>query len=208
MSVHILEHPLLKHKLTLMRDKNTGTKEFRELAQEMATLMVYEVTRELKTKEVEVETPLKTGVFPKIDGKMPCVAPILRAGIGMLNGVLNLMPGAEVGFIGMYRDEQTLEPVEYYFKLPEDSDKRMMIVIDPMLATGGSAADAIDMLKKSGCSNIKLVSILAAPEGIEAVSKAHPDIDIYAAAVDEGLNENGYIVPGLGDAGDRLFGTK
>lgn len=208
MSVHVLEHPLLKHKLSVMRDKNTGTKEFRELAEEMATLMVYDVTRDLKTKEVEIETPLKTAKFPEIDGKMLGVVPVLRAGLGMLNGVLNLIPGAKVGFIGMYRDEKTLEPVEYYCKLPEDADKRMMIVIDPMLATGGSARDAISMLKARGCNNIKLVNILAAPEGIETVSKAHPDVDIYVAAVDKGLNEDGYIVPGLGDAGDRLFGTK
>lgn len=208
MSVHILEHPLLKHKLSIMRDKNTGTKQFRELAEEMAMLMVYDVTRDLKTKEVEIETPLETSTFPQIDGKMLGVVPVLRAGVGMLNGVLNLIPGAKVGFIGMYRDEETLEPVEYYCKLPEDADKRMMIVIDPMLATGGSARDAITMLKERGCKNIKLVNILAAPEGIETVSKAHPDVDIYVAAVDVGLNENGYIVPGLGDAGDRLFGTK
>ena len=208
MSVHVLEHPLLKHKLSIMRDKNTGTKQFRELAEEMAMLMVYDVTRDLKTKEVEIETPLMKAQVPEIDGKMLGVVPVLRAGVGMLNGVLNLIPGAKVGFIGMYRDEETLEPVEYYCKLPEDADKRMMIVIDPMLATGGSARDAITMLKERGCKNIKLVNILAAPEGIETVAKAHPDVDVYVAAVDEGLNENGYIVPGLGDAGDRLFGTK
>lgn len=208
MSVHILEHPLLKHKLSIMRNKDTGTKQFRELAEEMAMLMVYDVTRDLKTKDVEVETPLAKTMCPEIDGKMLGVVPVLRAGVGMLNGVLNLIPGAKVGFIGMYRDEETLEPVEYYCKLPEDADKRMMIVIDPMLATGGSARDAITMLKDRGCKNIKLVNILAAPEGIETVSKAHPDVDIYVAAVDEGLNEDGYIVPGLGDAGDRLFGTK
>lgn len=208
MSVHILDHPLLKHKLSIMRDKNTGTKQFRELAEEMAMLMVYDVTRDLKTKEVEIETPLAKAEFPQIDGKMLGVVPVLRAGLGMFNGVLNLIPGAKVGFIGMYRNEETLEPVEYYCKLPEDSDKRIMIVIDPMLATGGSARDAISMLKEKGCSNIKLVNILAAPEGLKTVSEAHPDIDIYVAAVDEGLNENGYIVPGLGDAGDRLFGTK
>lgn len=208
MSVHILEHPLLKHKLSIMRDKNTGTKQFRELAEEMAMLMVYDVTRDLKTKEVEVETPLAKAMCPEIEGKMLGVVPVLRAGVGMLNGVLNLIPGAKVGFIGMYRDEDTLEPVEYYCKLPEDADKRMMIVIDPMLATGGSARDAITMLKERGCKNIKLVNILAAPQGIKTVSEAHPDVDIYVAAVDEGLNEDGYIVPGLGDAGDRLFGTK
>lgn len=208
MSVYVLDHPLLKHKLSIMRDKDTGTKEFRELAEEMAMLMVYDVTRDLKTKEVEIETPLAKAKFPKIDGKMLGIVPVLRAGLGMLNGVLNLIPGAKVGFIGMYRDEETLKPVEYYCKLPDDSDKRMMIVIDPMLATGGSARDAITMLKERGCKNIKLVNILAAPEGIKTVSQAHPDVDIYVAAVDEGLNSQGYIIPGLGDAGDRLFGTK
>ncbi|MEG0383098.1 MAG: uracil phosphoribosyltransferase, partial [Christensenella sp.] len=205
-STHILDHPLLQHKVSMIRDKNTGTKEFRELVKEIAMLMVYEVTRDLPLKEVELETPITMARTKVIEGKMIGIVPVLRAGLGMVEGVLNLIPGAKVGHIGLYRDPETLEPVEYYCKLPMDSEERTLIVLDPMLATGGSAADAITLIKKRGCKNIKLVNIIASPEGIEAVRKAHPDVDIYVASVDDGLNDHAFIVPGLGDAGDRLFG--
>ncbi|MEG0595127.1 MAG: uracil phosphoribosyltransferase, partial [Christensenella sp.] len=203
-STHILDHPLLQHKVSMIRDKNTGTKEFRELVKEIAMLMVYEVTRDLPLKEVELETPITMARTKVIEGKMIGIVPVLRAGLGMVEGVLNLIPGAKVGHIGLYRDPETLEPVEYYCKLPMDSEERTLIVLDPMLATGGSAADAITLIKKRGCKNIKLVNIIASPEGIEAVRKAHPDVDIYVASVDDGLNDHAFIVPGLGDAGDRL----
>ncbi|WP_066688054.1 uracil phosphoribosyltransferase [Christensenella intestinihominis] len=207
-SAHVLDHPLLQHKVSMIRDKNTGTKEFRELVKEIAMLMVYEVTRDMPLKEVEVETPITMARTKVIAGKMVGIVPVLRAGLGMVEGVLNLIPGAKVGHIGLYRDPDTFEPVEYYCKLPVDAQERELIVLDPMLATGGSASDAIALIKKRGCNNIKLVNIIASPEGIETVRKAHPDVDVYVAAVDEGLNDHAYIVPGLGDAGDRLFGTK
>lgn len=207
-NVHVLDHPLLQHKVSMIRDKNTGVKEFRELVEEIAMLMVYEVTRDLPLREIEVETPITKARTRVIAGKTLGVIPILRAGLGMVEGVLSLVPGAKVGHIGLYRDPETLEPVEYYCKLPVDAQERELIVLDPMLATGGSASDAIALIKKRGCTNIKLVCIIASPEGIETVHKNHPDVEIYVAAVDEGLNDHAYIVPGLGDAGDRLFGTK
>ncbi|MDL2236455.1 uracil phosphoribosyltransferase [Christensenellaceae bacterium OttesenSCG-928-K19] len=205
---HILDHPLLQHKVSKIRDKNTGVKEFRELVTEIAMLMVYEVTRDLPLKEIEVETPITKAKTKVIAGKTLGIIPILRAGLGMVDGVLNLIPSAKVGHIGLYRDPESLKPVEYYCKLPKDVEERDLIVLDPMLATGGSASDAISLLKEHGCKTIKLVCIIAAPEGIQAVVDAHPDVDVYVAAEDAGLNEHAYIVPGLGDAGDRLFGTK
>lgn len=205
---HVLDHPLLQHKVSKIRDKNTGVKEFRELVKEIAMLMVYEVTRDLPLREIEVETPITRAKTNIIAGKTLGIVPVLRAGLGMVEGVLNLLPSAKVGHIGVYRDPETLKPVEYYCKLPMDSEERDLIVLDPMLATGGSACDAITMIKKRGCKNVKLVCIIAAPEGVRAVEDAHPDVDIYVAAVDTGLNDHAYIVPGLGDAGDRLFGTK
>ncbi len=205
---HVLDHPLLQHKVSKIRDKNTGVKEFRELVKEIAMLMVYEVTRDLPLREIEVETPITRAKTNIIAGKTLGIVPVLRAGLGMVDGVLNLLPSAKVGHIGVYRDPETLKPVEYYCKLPIDSEERELIVLDPMLATGGSACDAITMIKQRGCKNIKLVCIISAPEGIRAVEDAHPDVDIYVAAVDTGLNDHAYIVPGLGDAGDRLFGTK
>ncbi len=205
---HVLDHPLLQHKVSLIRDKNTGVKEFRELVKEIAMLMVYEVTRDLPLKEVEIETPITKAKTKVIAGKMLGIVPVLRAGLGMVEGVLNLIPAARVGHIGLYRDPETLQPVEYYCKLPTDIEERELIILDPMLATGCSANDAIALIKKNGCKNIKLVCILAAPEGIQAVVDEHPDVDVYVAAVDAGLNDHAYIVPGLGDAGDRLFGTK
>lgn len=206
--VHVFDHPLIQHKLSIMRDINTGCKEFRELLSEIAMLMVYEVTRDFPTEEVVVETPICKTVCKKMAGKPIGIIPILRAGLGMVEGVMNLVPNAKVGHIGLYRDPETLQPVEYYCKLPEDAQHRQLIVVDPMLATGGSASDAITKIKERGCYNICLVNLIAAPEGIAAVQKAHPDVDIYVAALDEKLNDHGYIVPGLGDAGDRLFGTK
>ncbi|GAW29413.1 MULTISPECIES: uracil phosphoribosyltransferase [unclassified Carboxydocella] len=206
--VHVFDHPLIQHKLTYIRDKRTGSKEFRELVEEVAMLMAYEVTRDLPLEEAEVETPVGPAKTRVLAGKKLGVVPILRAGLGMVNGVLKLIPAAKVGHIGLYRDPETLQPVEYYCKLPTDVPERDLIVIDPMLATGGSAAAAITFLKEKGAKNIKLMCLIAAPEGIRTVQEAHPDVDIYAAAVDEKLNDHGYIVPGLGDAGDRLFGTK
>ena len=206
--LHVIDHPLVQHKLSLMRDKTTGTKDFRELLQEVATLMAYEVTRDLALKEIEVETPIGPCRTKIINGRMLGIIPILRAGLGMVDGIMRLVPGAKVGHIGLYRDPVTLQPVEYYCKLPSDATERELIVLDPMLATGGSSSAAIRFLKERGCRNIKLVCLIGAPEGIERVQSEHPDVDIYIAAVDEKLNEHGYIVPGLGDAGDRLFGTK
>lgn len=206
--VFVCDHPLIQHKLTYIRDKNTTTKDFRELVDEVATLMAYEITREIPLERVEVETPVQRAECQIISGRMLGLIPILRAGLGMVDGILKLLPAAKVGHVGLYRDPDTLQPVEYYVKLPTDVQERELIVIDPMLATGGSANAAIDALKKRDCSQIKLMCLIAAPEGIRAVQEAHPDVDIYVAAVDEYLNEHGYIVPGLGDAGDRLFGTK
>ena len=206
--VVIFDHPLIQHKLSIMRDKNTGTKEFRELLSEISMLMVFEVTRDLETEEVEIETPICVAKCRRLSGKKLGIIPILRAGLGMVDGVTNLVPSAKVGHIGLYRDPKTLEPVEYYCKLPADSEYRELLVLDPMLATGGSASAAIGFIKKRGCSHIRLVNLIAAPEGIARIQKDHPDVDIYVAALDDHLNDHGYIVPGLGDAGDRLFGTK
>lgn len=207
-NVHILDHPLIQHKVTLIRDSSTGSKEFRELVEEVALLMTYEVTRDLSLKEVEITTPVKRTRSNVISGKKVAVVPILRAGLGMVDGVLRLIPAAKVGHIGLYRDPDTLEPVEYYCKLPTDLEERDLIVVDPMLATGGSASAAIDFIKQRGGCNIKFVCLIAAPEGVEKLTSDHPDVDIFTASVDEHLNEHGYIVPGLGDAGDRLYGTK
>jgi uracil phosphoribosyltransferase len=207
-NVHVMDHPLIQHKLTLIRDKETGVKEFRELVEELSLLLAYEVYRDLPLKEIEVETPMGKAVCHTISGKKLGIVPILRAGLGMVDGMTKLIPTAKVGHIGLYRDPETLEPVEYYCKLPTDIEERDLIVVDPMLATGGSAAAAIHFLKQRGSKNIKLVCLIAAPEGIARVQQEHDDIDIFVAAVDEKLDSNGYIVPGLGDAGDRLFGTK
>lgn len=206
--LHVINHPMIQHKLSIMRDKNTGSKDFRELLKEIGLLMGYEVTRDFPLEDYEIETPICRMSAKKISGKKVAIVPILRAGLGLVDGLLSLIPVAKVGHIGMYRDENTHKPVEYYCKMPEDIQQRLIIVTDPMLATGGSAADAISQLKKRGCSNIRLMCLVAAPEGIKAVQAVHPDVDIYVAAVDEKLNENAYIVPGLGDAGDRIFGTK
>ncbi|WP_139905692.1 uracil phosphoribosyltransferase [Clostridium thermarum] len=203
-----IAHPLIQHKLAIIRDKNTGSKDFRELVEEVAMLMAYEVTRDIQMEEVEIETPICVTKCKMLSGKKLAIVPILRAGLGMVDGMLRLVPAAKVGHIGLYRDEETLQPVEYFCKLPQDIQERDVIVVDPMLATGGSAIDAITLLKKRGAVNIRLVCLIAAPEGIKAVTEAHPDVDVYTAAIDEKLNEKGYIVPGLGDAGDRLFGTK
>ncbi len=207
-NVTVMEHPLIQHKLTLLRDKNTGVKEFRELVEELALLMGYEVTRNLTVEDTEVETPICSTKSKVIAGKKLGIVPILRAGLGMVDGMLRLIPAAKVGHIGLYRNPETLKPVEYYCKLPSDVAERDLIVLDPMLATGGSAVAAITFLKERGAKSIKLVNLIAAPEGIKTVVEAHPDVEIYVAAVDERLNDHGYIVPGLGDAGDRLFGTK
>ena len=204
----VISHPLIQHKLSILRREDTSTKDFRELVNEIAMLMGYEVSRDLPLEEVEIQTPIIKTVQKQLSGKKLAIVPILRAGIGMVDGLLSLVPAAKVGHIGMYRDEETLEPVEYLVKLPEDIDQRQIFVMDPMLATGGSAILAVDSLKKRGAANIKFVCLVAAPEGVKKLQDAHPDIDIYTASLDEKLNENGYIVPGLGDAGDRLFGTK
>ena len=204
----VISHPLIQHKLSILRREDTSTKDFRELVNEIAMLMGYEVSRDRPLEEVEIQTPIIKTVQKQLSGKKLAIVPILRAGIGMVDGFLSLVPAAKVGHIGMYRDEETLEPVEYLVKLPEDIDQRQIFVMDPMLATGGSAILAVDSLKKRGAANIKFVCLVAAPEGVKKLQDAHPDIDIYTASLDERLNENGYIVPGLGDAGDRLFGTK
>ena len=206
--VYVFDHPLIQHKLTYIRDKNTGTKEFRELVDEVATLMAFEITRELPLEEIEIETPVTKAKTKVLSGKKIAIVPILRAGIGMVDGVLKLIPAAKVGHIGLYRDPETLMPVEYYAKLPADVEERDFIIVDPMLATGGSAVEAINSLKKRGAKSIKFMCLIAAPEGVKAIQEAHEDVDIYIAALDEKLNDHGYIVPGLGDAGDRLFGTK
>ena len=204
----IVDHPLIQHKISLLRNKATGTKEFRDLVNEIAMLLCYEATRDLPTEEVEIETPVSVARTKVLAGRKLALVPILRAGMGMLDGMLTLIPAAKVGFIGLYRDESTLQPVEYFCKLPSDIEERDVLVLDPMLATGGSATDAISQIKKHGARHIKFICLIAAPEGIEALHTAHPDVDIYIAAKDECLNENGYIVPGLGDAGDRIYGTK
>jgi uracil phosphoribosyltransferase len=206
--VYVFDHPLIQHKLTYIRDKSTGTKEFRELVDEVATLMAFEITRDLPLQNVTIETPVATADSKVLSGKKLGLIPILRAGLGMTEGILKLIPAAKVGHVGLYRDPETLQPVEYYVKLPSDIEERELIVIDPMLATGGSANVAIEALKKRGAKQIRLMCLIAAPEGVEAVQKEHPDVDIYLAALDEKLNEKGYIIPGLGDAGDRLYGTK
>ncbi len=206
--LYVFDHPLIQHKLTMIRDKDTTSKDFRELVDEVAMLMAYEVTRDMQLREVEIETPITTTKSKVLAGRMIGVVPIMRAGLGMVNGFLRLVPAAKVGHIGLYRDPETLKPVEYYCKLPVDAQERDLIVVDPMLATGGSASAAIEFIKQRGCKSIKLVNLIAAPEGIERVRADHPDVDIFVAAVDEKLNDHSYIVPGLGDAGDRLFGTK
>lgn len=202
-----MDHPLIQHKLTLLRDKHTGTLEFRALVSEIATLICYEATRDLPLKEVETETPLVKATTKVIAGRKLAIVPILRAGLGMVDGMMKLVPAAKVGHIGLYRDHKTLQPVEYYSKLPSDIPERDVIVLDPMLATGGSAVDAISIIKRSNPKSIKFLCVIAAPEGVKALTEAHPDVQVYCAAVDERLNENGYILPGLGDAGDRIFGT-
>ena len=206
--VHVLDHPLIQHKLAILRSKDTPVKEFRELVGEIAGLMCYEATRKLPLKEVEVEPPVATAKCRMLSGKKLAIVPVLRAGLGMVDQMVALIPSAKIGHIGLYRDPETHKPVEYYCKLPEDIANRQVFVVDPMLATGGSAVAAIDFLKKHGCKNIIMMNIIGAPEGVAAVQKAHPDVEIYLAALDEKLNENAYIVPGLGDAGDRIFGTK
>ena len=203
----VFDHPLIQHKLTIIRDKNVGTKEFREIVDEIASLMAYEVTRDLPVEDVEIETPVAKTTQKQLAGKKLAIVPILRAGLGMVDGIMKLIPAARIGHIGMYRDEESFEPVEFFVNLPEDIDQREVLVVDPMLATGGSAVMAIDALKKRGATKIKLITLVSAPVGVETVQKAHPDVDIYTAGLDEGLNEHGYIIPGLGDAGDRLFGT-
>ena len=204
----VLDHPLIQHKLTLIRDKNCSTKEFREIVNEISTLMAYEGSRDMPLEDVEIETPIGKSIQKQISGKKVAIVPILRAGLGMVDGMAELLPVARIGHIGMYRDEETLKPTEYFVKLPSDISERQVFVVDPMLATGGSAIMAVDALKKRGARDIRFCSLVAAPEGVKALEEAHPDIDIYTAALDEKLNEDGYIVPGLGDAGDRLFGTK
>ena len=207
-TVHILDHPLLQHKLSILRNKDTGVKEFREIVGEIAALMCYEATRNLPTEEREVETPIATAKVKVLSGKKLATVPILRAGLGMVDTIIDLVPSAKVGHIGLFRDPETHEPVKYYCKMPPDISERQVFVVDPMLATGGSAADAITFIKEYGCKSITLMNIIAAPEGIKKVQETHPDVDIFVAAVDPCLNDHAYIVPGLGDAGDRIFGTK
>lgn len=204
----VMNHPLILHKLSIIRDKNTSVKEFREIISEIASLMCYEATRDLPVEDVEIETPVAKTVVKRIAGKKLAIVPILRAGLGMVDGVVELIPNAKIGHIGLYRDPETLMPVEYYCKLPNDIEERDVFVLDPMLATGGSAEAAITFIKQRGCRSIRLMNIIAAPEGVKKIQEAHPDVDIYTAALDECLNDHGYIVPGLGDAGDRIFGTK
>ena len=206
--VTVFDHPLIAHKISLLRDERTGTQQFRKLIEEIATLMGYEAMRDIPLEDVKIKTPITTTMTPMIAGKKLAIVPILRAGLGMVDGILALVPSAKVGHIGLYRDEETHEPKEYYCKLPKDIDDRLVILLDPMLATGGSAVAAVNFIKERGCTNIKFMSILAAPEGIERLMEAHPDVQLYCGHVDECLNENAYIVPGLGDAGDRIFGTK
>ena len=206
--VCVFDHPLILHKLSILRDKGTSVKEFRELVSEIAMLMCYEATRDLPLEDVEIETPVAKATVKRIAGKKLAIVPILRAGLGMVDGMVSMMPNVKVGHIGLFRDPETLEPVKYYFKMPPDIDERDVIVVDPMLATGGSASAAIQFLKDDGVKHIKLMCIIGAPEGVERMQKDHPDVDIYVAALDDHLNEHGYIVPGLGDAGDRIFGTK
>ncbi|MBQ6557321.1 MAG: uracil phosphoribosyltransferase [Bacteroidales bacterium] len=206
--VHLINHPMVQHKLSIMRQKETGSKDFRQLLKEISLLMGYEITRDLPLTDIEIETPISKMTASRVLGRKLAIVPILRAGLGMVDGLLDLVPVAKVGHIGLYRDEKTHTPVVYYCKLPEDIQERQVIVTDPMLATGGSSCDALDMLKERGCTNIKLMCLVAAPEGIAKVQARHPDVDIFVAAIDERLNENAYIVPGLGDAGDRIFGTK
>ncbi|EXJ23501.1 Uracil phosphoribosyltransferase [Alkalibacterium sp. AK22] len=205
--IQVIDHPLIQHKLTIIRDKDTGTKYFREVVNEIARLLAYEVSREMPLEDVEIQTPLVTSTQKRLAGKKVVIVPILRAGLGMVDGMLDLIPAAKVGHVGMYRDHETMEPVEYFIKMPSDLPERELLVVDPMLATGGSAVAAIDALKKRGGTNIKFVCLVAAPEGVKVLQEAHPDVDIYTASMDERLDENGYILPGLGDAGDRLFGT-
>ena len=204
---HLIDHPLITHKLTIMRNKKTGSKDFRELLNEISMLMGYELTRDLPLQEVTIETPITKMNAKMVSGRKLAIVPILRAGLGMVDGIQSLVPVAKVGHIGLYRDPKTHQPVEYYCKLPSDIQDRLVILVDPMLATGGSAVDALTMLKKKGCKNIRFMCLVAAPEGVAKVLKAHPDVDIYGAALDDHLNEHAYIVPGLGDAGDRIFGT-
>lgn len=206
--VHVFDHPLIQHKLSYIRDESTGTKEFRELVDEVGMLMAYEVTRDLELDDVQIKTPVTDMTAKRLSGKKIAVVPILRAGLGMTEGVLKMIPAARVGHIGLYRDPETLQPVEYFAKLPQDIEERDFIVVDPMLATGGSAIEAINSLKKRGAVKIRFMCLIAAPEGVKALQEGHPDVDIYIAGLDERLNDHGYIVPGLGDAGDRLFGTK
>lgn len=206
--VTVIDHPLVQHKLSYLRDTETGSKEFRELVSELAMLLTYEATRDLPLEETTVHTPVADAKCYVLAGKKLGIVPILRAGLGMVEGMMSLVPAAKVGHIGMYRDPDTLQPVDYYCKLPADASERDMLIVDPMLATGGSAVEGINVVKRAGCKNIKLVCLIAAPEGIQVVQKAHPDVDIFVASVDQCLNDHGYIVPGLGDAGDRLFGTK
>ena len=207
-NVHVLDHPLIQHKLAILRDKNTSVKEFRELVSEISGLMCYEATRNLPLVEVDVETPITTAKCHMLSGKKLAIVPILRAGLGMVDHMVSLIPSAKIGHIGLYRDPETHLPVEYYCKLPDDIGNRVVFVVDPMLATGGSAVAAIDFLKKRGCKNIIMMNVIGCPEGVKTVQEAHPDVDLYLAAVDEKLNEHAYIIPGLGDAGDRIFGTK
>ena len=207
-NVHVLEHPLIQHKLSVLRNKNTSVKEFRELVNEISGLMCYEATRNLPTEDVEVETPVAVAHCKQLAGKKLAIVPILRAGLGMVDAMVDLIPSAKIGHVGLYRDPETHEPVEYYCKLPEDIENRQVFVVDPMLATGGSAVAAINFLKKHGCKNIIMMNIIGCPEGIRRVQQEHPDVEMYLAACDEKLNDHAYIIPGLGDAGDRIFGTK